>query len=185
MFLKQILSTFLLTVSCLTAVAQMPRMFFVEPYAFTVISEESKTAEVSYLYSDYSGPTDITLPSTAVDEYGSTFTITSVGNWFPNNAPLTSIVIPNTVTELCDYAFEEATSLKSVTLGSSVSIIGNATFRGCISLEDINVVAGNPTYASDGGVLYNGDKTSLILCPKAKSSVTIPNSVTVIGEDAF
>lgn len=94
-------------------------------------------------------------------------------------------MIPNTVTELCEYAFKEGTSLKSVTLGSSVSIIGNAVFRDCSSLEDINVVAGNPTYASDGGVLYNGDKTSLILCPQAKSSVTIPNSVTTIGEEAF
>ena len=52
-------------------------------------------------------------------------------------------------------------------------------------MTSINVASGNTHYSSIDGVLYNYVQDTLIQCPGAKTSVTIPNSVTSIGESAF
>ena len=44
---------------------------------------------------------------------------------------------------------------------------------------------GNTHYSSIDGVLYNYVQDTLIQCPGAKTSITIPNSVTSIGDSAF
>ena len=45
--------------------------------------------------------------------------------------------------------------------------------------------ANNQNYASIDGILYNKEITTLICYPGGKTSITIPNSVTSIGEVAF
>ena len=52
-------------------------------------------------------------------------------------------------------------------------------------MTSINVALGNTHYSSIDGVLYNHVQDTLIRCPGTKTSVTIPNSVTSIGEGAF
>ena len=52
-------------------------------------------------------------------------------------------------------------------------------------MTSINVASGNTHYSSIDGVLYNYVQDTLIQCPGAKTSVTIPNSVTSIGGGAF
>ena len=52
-------------------------------------------------------------------------------------------------------------------------------------MTSINVASGNTHYSSIDGVLYNYVQNTLIQCPGARTSVTIPNSVTSIGEGAF
>ena len=52
-------------------------------------------------------------------------------------------------------------------------------------MTSINVASGNTHYSSIDGVLYNYVQDTLIQCPGAKTSVTIPNSVTSIGYSAF
>jgi hypothetical protein len=53
-------------------------------------------------------------------------------------------------------------------------------------LTSINVDAGNSNYISEDGVLFNKDKTMLIVCPRGKTgSYTIPNSITSIDEGFF
>jgi hypothetical protein len=47
------------------------------------------------------------------------------------------------------------------------------------------VAVDNPSYASEGGILYNKAKTWLIAYPSASGSVTIPEGVTYIGFEAF
>jgi hypothetical protein len=106
-------------------------------------------------------------------------------------------------------AFEDCGYLTSVTIGSSVTNIGDYAFNSG-SLIAINVVAGNSAYTAENGVLYNKAKTVLIQYPSGKTdtsfiipnsvtnivdyafflnsnltSVTIPNSVTSIGDSAF
>ncbi|MBO7594925.1 MAG: leucine-rich repeat protein [Salinivirgaceae bacterium] len=52
--------------------------------------------------------------------------------------------------------------------------------------DSINVDNGNLILSTEGGVLYNKDKTTLIACPRGKTgTVTIPNTVTTISEFAF
>lgn len=83
-------------------------------------------------------------------------------------------------------AFENCTSLTSITISESVTSIGDWTFNGCTALKNIFVDAGNVNYSDIDGVLFNKDATELIRCPEGKSgSYTIPDSVTRIGYDAF
>lgn len=100
---------------------------------------------------------------------------------------LTSVTIPNSVTRIKEYAFKHCTRLTSVTIPDSVTWIGVAAFGDCTSLTGIWVSEGNPKYSSDErGVLFNKDKTKLILAPGAlEGDYVIPNSVTSIGYRAF
>ena len=54
-------------------------------------------------------------------------------------------------------------------------------------LKEINVSPDNPVYSSENGILYNKDKTELLLCPAdcVATSIVIPNTVTHILSNAF
>jgi hypothetical protein len=83
-------------------------------------------------------------------------------------------------------AFSRCASLTSITIPNSVTSIDYNAFEGCTSLTGITVAANNPSYASEGGILFNKAKTDIIAVPKGISgTVTIPNSVTSIGSWAF
>ena len=115
----------------------------------------------------------------------------SIGSNAFNATSITSINIPNTVTSIGAGAFSRAINLASIIIPSSVINIGlNAFNIGTdilSSLTSINVDAGNINYSSDGGVLFNKDKTTLIQYPNGNynTSYTVPNTVTSIGENAF
>jgi hypothetical protein len=136
--------------------------------------------------------------------------VTSIGIYaFQSCSELTFVTFGNSVTSIRDNAFYFCSELTSVTIPNSVTLIGDNAFQGCSGLTSINVVQDNPSYSSEDGVLFNKDKTALIVCPGAKTgeyaipnsvtsirdnafyfcsgltSVTIPNSVTSIGNDAF
>ena len=90
------------------------------------------------------------------------------------------------VTSIGDEAFYNCSNLTSVTIGNSVTSIGERAFYNCTSLTAIDVAADNPNYCSEGGVLFNKDKTTLVAYPGGiQVAYTIPNSVTSIGDYAF
>ena len=91
------------------------------------------------------------------------------------------------VTGIGSGAFTWCSSLTGVTIPASVSSIGENAFYGCIALTGITVAAGNGSYCSDGGVLFDKERTTLIRYPasKAGTSYSIPNSVISIGSGAF
>ena len=118
--------------------------------------------------------------------------------------------IPDGVTSIGDYTFEDCISLTSITIPDSVTIIENCAFKDCTSLTAINVATGNENYVSVNGVLYDVDKTAIICYPAGKkdknckildgvtfidrfafsgctnvTSITIPVSVTSIDKYAF
>ena len=78
--------------------------------------------------------------------------VTSIGSSaFDDCTSLTSVTIPDSVTSISSYTFASCTSLTSVTIPNSVTSIGRSAFYNCTSL----------------------------------TSVTIPDSVTSIGDSAF
>ena len=106
---------------------------------------------------------------------------------YPEGKTDTSYAIPNSVTSIDFRAFEDCKSLASITIPNSVTSIGDRAFDGCDKLTQINVGLANTTYSSENGVLFDKDKTELIIYPegKADASYAIPNSVTSIGDSAF
>ena len=120
--------------------------------------------------------TSVTIPNS----------VTSIGGKaFYACSGLTSVTIGNSVTSIGYMAFNSCRSLTSVTIPSSVVYISSGAFNYCSNLSLINVASGNTHYSSIDGVLYNYVQDTLIQCPCAKTSITIPNSVTSIGDYAF
>ncbi len=99
---------------------------------------------------------------------------------------LTSVTLPGSVICIEDAAFFDCSALKSVSVGIGVTNIEVGAFYGCSSLTAINVSKYNPVYSSQGGVLFNKSKTSVLLFPRGKSGTyTIPSGVKSIGYGTF
>jgi hypothetical protein len=100
---------------------------------------------------------------------------------------LTSIIIPSNVTEIGAQAFYSCASLTSITVPSGVTKIGDGAFGGMYKLKEIVVAAGNTAYCSEGGVLFDFEKTLLLCYPadKEDKEYIIPTSVTSIANYAF
>ncbi len=124
---------------------------------------------------------------------------------FANEKSLNSVTLPDSIVSVGDKAFSNCGNLKNVYIGSSADYIGEYAFSACPQLECIDVSEKNPIYCSFDGslyknnefILYAGGKNAVIREGTHKiakraffgktdlSSVSIPDSVTVIGDYAF
>lgn len=100
---------------------------------------------------------------------------------------ISHIVIPDRVTRIGQETFAYCDNLKTITLGSGVSEIDGSTFAASYAIEQINVASGNSNYSSEEGVLFNKDRTELIMYPYAKNAeqYNIPESVEIIKSGVF
>ena len=122
------------------------------------------------------------LPS--VDIPGS---VASIGkSAFAYCPALASVTLGNGVESIGDEAFADCESLASITIPASVTSIGSLAFDHCGRLASISVDEGNAAYRSQGGVLYDKDMATLLLCPGGwQGAFAVPDGVTAIGNDAF
>ena len=105
-----------------------------------------------------------------------------------DNELLTEVVIPEDVTQIGDYTFNNCYHIESITIHENVTSIGKTVLDfGLYGLTSINVDKNNKYYSSVDGILFNKDKTTLIRYPMGKweYEYKIPDSVTKIGEHAF
>jgi hypothetical protein len=87
---------------------------------------------------------------------------------------LTSITIPDSVTNIGHYAFKACTSLTSITIPDSVTSIGQGTFQDCRDLTTITI----------GNSVNSIERYAFKACTSL-TSITIPDSVTRIGQGTF
>ena len=114
-----------------------------------------------------------------------------------NNTLVTTLEIPEGVTQIPDHAFRNCTNLTSVTFPEGVTSIGRSAFAGCSSLTSINLP---DDVTSIGNWAFGGcsNLTSINIPEGVTSiegyafcgclsltSITIPEGVTSIGDNAF
>lgn len=98
---------------------------------------------------------------------------------------LEKITLPDVLTTLGDNAFRES-GLTSIRLPAKVASLEAEVFYACYNLTKIEVDADNPSYSSLDGVLFNKEKTTLVLYPAGISGAyQIPDGVTLIQESFF
>ena len=103
---------------------------------------------------------------------------------FYNCTGLTGVTIGNSVTSIGDFAFSGCTGLTNITIPGSVTSIGNYAFYGCTGLTSIIVDEGNTKYHSAGNCLIETATKTLILGCNT-SVIPTDGSVTSIGDYAF
>jgi len=146
--------------------------FEVNGFYYNIISTADLTAEfTSPTGNTYSG--NVIIPSN-VTYKGRTFTVVSISRAFADCNNITSVTIPNSVTNIGDLAFANCNSLTSITIPNSVTNIGNHAFCECYNLASITI---------PGSVTNIGD-CAFQRC-ESLTSITIPNSVVSIGGLAF
>lgn len=168
-----------------------------------VVTDENSTeykvteigAKVFYLCSSM---TEITIPNSVIKIGEKAFYACSA---------LKNVTIPNSVTTIGDEAFYGCRSLDQFRIPNSVTEIGSLAFGNCGRLLKIYVEEDNPKYSSVDGVLFDKKLETLLQFPAGRagsyiipdgvtkisgafcgsdlSTITIPNSVTEIGESSF
>lgn len=158
----------------------------------------SKNPQMLYFYASGKTETAFTVPSTVTDIWH---------NAFKNACHLQTLTIPDSVINIGVGNYGKATDAKHNNFsggvetvfgacfnGSSIKTINigkglNDIYGGCFgsNVEQINVDDSNPNFASESGVLYNKNKTTLVAYPAQKSgqSFTAPSSVTGVESLAF
>ena len=116
---------------------------------------------------------------------GKIYPVIAIRDWaFYGCSALTSIVIPNSVTEIGEYAFGDCSALTSIVISDSVTKIGDRIFYKCSALTSIVVDKENRHYDSREGcnaIIESNTNTLIAGC----STTVIPNPVTKIGNEAF
>lgn len=137
--------------------------------------------------------------------------VTSIDGFaFSGCTKLTSITIPSGVISIGELAFSYCSNLTSITIGEGVENIGESAFYHCNNLASVNITNiaawcniefvdsyANPLYFADK-LYINWDLVTEVNIPGGVTeipsdaffcsniiSITIPNSVTSIGERAF
>jgi hypothetical protein len=77
------------------------------------------------------------------------YPVTSIGNVAFEQCSLTSVTIPNSVTNIGSYAFGDCLSLTNVTIGTGVKSIGDGTFFDCYYLTGVYFQGNAPRLGSD------------------------------------
>lgn len=151
-----------------------------------VFSGCGSLSSASLQASIYGIPDDTFNGCSALSSVSISSNIASIGSRaFKGCSSLSTMTLPSGVTAIGSESFANCTGMTGIAIPESTTSISLDAFRGCASLNTIKVAAGNGTYGSDGGCLYNGSYTKLLIVPAGKSSVALNSSTKTIGSGAF
>ncbi|MBR3836329.1 MAG: leucine-rich repeat protein [Clostridia bacterium] len=150
-----------------------------------------KTTENGY-YAGVCGAENINDAIWSLDSQG-TLTISGTGKydveylnapWLAYESSIKDVVIEEGITNIRQGSFNELSNAVSLSIPSTVNEIdayGNNYFA------EFKLAEGDSNYALIDGVLFNADKTELVMYPvrKADETYTVPAGVQILGNDSF
>ena len=96
------------------------------------------------------------------------------------------MTLPESLVTLGPSAFAYCRGLTEVTIPANVAHITSVPFYYASNISAIHVAENNAYFASENGVLFDREKTTLLEYPCGKSGAyTVPDEVTAIGNYAF
>lgn len=99
---------------------------------------------------------------------------------------LETIIFGETVDTIPDLICYRCGNLKYVSISNGVKHIEGGAFVECTKLISIQVSEDNSTYSSIDGVLFNKDKTTLLIYPSGKAGAySVPDDVIIIADGAL
>lgn len=138
------------------------------------------------------------------------YPVTQIGVGAFQKADFVAVILPDSVTAICDDAFSSCTTLTGITLPGGLTTIGNEAFYNCKSLPaitipdsvanfgrnpfllcqsltDIIVSPDHPSLCLIDGVLFDKTGTRLLCYPQGltAASYTVPVGTVVISESAM
>lgn len=104
-----------------------------------------------------------------------------------DSSKINKIIIEKGITNVGKYAFWGLGNLVSVEISDTVTNIGEEAFSNCKDLSNINVSKENQNYISENGILFNKNRTEIIIYPSGKKEeeYVIPSTVKKIKKQAF
>ena len=141
----------------------------------------------------YGSLSDVVIPDTYKN-----YTVTTIGHSVFDNDGIKTVTVPDTVTDIQDYAFASNKNLSSIKLSANLEHLGTNAFFYCMSLETIELPATlkniEPFAFSASGlktiVIPESENLTELpefmfhQCPNLKE-VTIPATITSIARNAF
>lgn len=116
---------------------------------------------------------------------------------YVNNELATNIEIPDSATQVGDFAFYEVDNIQSVNIGNGAKRIGESAFLGCLNLKSVTVGNGVTQIADSafacceklenaafGGSVQNIANHAFYQCYQLKE-IELPVKTKTIGESAF
>lgn len=124
-------------------------------------------------------------------ENGNIYINTTTGFVVGVDSTVTAVDIPNQVGGAAVIGIEKeifvhCPELVRVTVPATVTQIQLPNFYHCDLLTEVQVAAGNPSYSSLNGIVYNADRTELVCIPGGiTGAYQFPETVTSIHPDAL
>lgn len=166
--------------------------------------------EIPATVTTIAGRAFLNTPNLKTITFKSPAQIEIIGNGAFAYCGVESIVLPPSVREISEQAFDNCKNLKTIDIPASVTNVGMGAFNMCENLTDINVDNSNTRYSSLDGMLCSKDKKVLEVFPAGKANskntllpyfekvaayafygsekvtnITFPKSVTTIEERAL
>lgn len=99
---------------------------------------------------------------------------TKIGNYFHDCNNLETIIIPNNITSISNYAFLRCTNLRTIEFNAGLKKIGSYAFKSCHNLKKLLLKEGIESLNS-----YSFEDCSSL------ETIYLPNTISEIGNSAF
>jgi hypothetical protein len=125
---------------------------------FTFVTNNGTITITGYPGPNY--PTTVVIPSTT-----NGLLVTSITNYAFSDTEVASVIIPNSVTNICADAFWSCDWLTNVLIGTGVQSIGSQAFEDCPELKKVYFLGDAP--GSIGSYVFSGSSVTAYYLPSA------------------